>query len=483
MPHSPSSASAAALVPRPMLAHERVYVGIDIGKRTHVAGLLSPTLLKRHIRFEACPSLTFLHSREGFTSLLEQLETYTTREQLVVLVENTGHYHRVLVEFLQEQGIRVYMIHVQKRYARMIKSDKRDALFLANHLYNQLEKDVQVADRHLIAHPFFVPSEACQRLRSLSRHRYELVQEATARKNKLTALCDELFPELTQVFRDPNLPLPRALRAAFPTPAALARASLPQLREVAATVTTRVSDERLMRLQALAATSIGTTDGGRVAGLTLEQGQVIAELDLIATHLEQLHAEIVRVVTACREGQILLSLPGMGPVLAAALLAKIGSISNFRSAADLKSYLGWAPRTTQTGTSLNSRSLTSDGARMTRQALYMLAMNVIRMDTEWKAIYDRLVPLKCRYDERTGRYTGKLKVLGRICGQIIEMLYMFLTTDAALVAATPPGEEPPSPMLYDRAIHASHRNGGYHPAKAPAAALPQASVLPFAKKP
>ena len=34
------------------------------------------------------------------------------------------------------------------------------------------------------------------------RHRYELVNEATQRKNKLTSICDELFPELTQMIQD-----------------------------------------------------------------------------------------------------------------------------------------------------------------------------------------------------------------------------------------------------------------------------------------
>ena len=36
------------------------------------------------------------------------------------------------------------------------------------------------------------------------RHRYELVHESTQRKNKLTAICDELFAELTHVFKDTN---------------------------------------------------------------------------------------------------------------------------------------------------------------------------------------------------------------------------------------------------------------------------------------
>jgi hypothetical protein len=42
--------------------------------------------------------------------------------------------------------IPVYIIHVQKRPERLLKTDKRDALGLGNLLYNQLEKGIQVGD-------------------------------------------------------------------------------------------------------------------------------------------------------------------------------------------------------------------------------------------------------------------------------------------------------------------------------------------------
>src|SRR5437667_3977918 len=118
----------------PMLAHETLYVGIDIGKQTHVAGFLSTTLLVRHQRFESCPALSFENSREGFRSLVDRISTYVPLTQVYVVMEVTGHYHRTLLQYLQEMDITVYVMHVQKRQAGMLKTDKRDALGLANHL-------------------------------------------------------------------------------------------------------------------------------------------------------------------------------------------------------------------------------------------------------------------------------------------------------------------------------------------------------------
>jgi len=56
-------------------------------------------------------------------------------------------------------------------------------------------------------------------------HHAELVSESTQRKNKLTSICDELFPEFPRLLRNPNLPTALALRSRFPTPAQLAQAT------------------------------------------------------------------------------------------------------------------------------------------------------------------------------------------------------------------------------------------------------------------
>ena len=42
-----------------------------------------------------------------------------------------------------------------------------------------------------------------------------------------------------------------------------------------------------------------------------------------------------------------------------------------------------------------------------KQTLYLIVWQAIRYkDCEWARIYERLVPIKCSYDERTRRYTG-----------------------------------------------------------------------------
>jgi transposase len=474
MPRKVSSCSEPVTLP--MLAQETLYVGVDVGKKAHVAGFISSTLLSRHQRFEHCPALAFDNSREGFRSLIDRIGTYVPLTQVQALLEVTGHYHRALLQYLQEQDIPVYVIHVQKRQEGLLKTDKRDALGLANQLYNQLEKGIQVGDPLQAVRRLVPPTEAAASLRGMVRHHYELVAESTQRKNKLTSICDELFPEFTRLLRNPNLPTALALREHFPTPADLAAATFWELR-AARGRTCSVSDAKLQELHRLAAQSIGTKEPARVRGLVVEQKQLIRELHLIAEHLVQLETEIALIVQSCREGKILTSIPGIGPQAAATLIAMIGNIANFERASQLKSYVGWVPKVAQSGSSLDWTRLSPRGVRQMKQTMYLIVWRAIQWDSEWKAMYERLVSRKCRSDERTRRLIGREKVIGRLAGQMTCVIYALLKKDQEVLAHLTPGAEPPEPTLYDPELHRQHRQGQYQP-RGIAGKLPQLIQLP-----
>ena len=445
----------------PMLRHETLYVGVDIGKKTHMAGFISTTLLSRHQRFESCPALSFDNSREGFRALVDRISAYVPLAQVYVVMEVTGHYHRPLLQYLQEVEIPTYIMHVQKRQEGLLKSDKRDALGLGNLLFNQLEKGIQVGDPMQAVRRLAPPTEAASELRGMVQHRHELTVESTRRRNKLTSICDEVFPEFTQILKDPNLPTALAMRKRFPTPAAIATSSLSALQGVRGK-NRSLSDARLLELQRLAAQSIGTKDAARLRGLTFEQEQLIAELELIQRHLERLEAEISQIVEHSREGKILTSIPGIGPSQAAAIIASIGNIANFERASQLKSYFGWAPSVSQSGSSLDHVRLTPRGQRQMKHAMYLVVWHAIQLkDCEWSKLYERLVPLKCSYNERTRQYTGRAKVMGRIAGQVISVIFVLLKQDSETLSKLSFGAKLPEPVLYDPEIHQQHRAGQY----------------------
>ncbi len=447
----------------PMLPHEAIYIGVDVGKFRHVAGFLSRSLLQRHEHFEGCPTFAFEQSREGFRAFVDRIREYTPLEQVTVLLEHTGHYHRLLEQYLLELDITVYRIHMQERPKGMLKTDKRDALGLANRLCTQLELGAQVEDKMQLVRRTAPPTPAAAQLRGFMQHRYELSQQCTQLRNKLTAICDEIFPEFTQVFHDPNREVALAFREKFPTPHEMMTASLAVLRELRQS--NFPSEANLLRLQQLARETIGITNVDRLRGLKVEQDLLIKELRLVQEHLERLDTAISDIVKNCREGQILLSMPPIGPVQAATIIATVGTIANFEKASELKCYFGWAPRQDQTGVSFDRTKLARRGVRPMKHMLYIMALRSITIECEWARIYQRLLPRMGTYDERIKDYRGKKKVLGRIAGQMASMIFALLKTDQETLSKVPPGEAPPPPLLYDAQVHRKHQEGQYRSLK------------------
>jgi hypothetical protein len=76
-----------------------------------------------------------------------------------------------------------------------------------------------------------------------------------------------------------------------------------------------------------------------------------------------------------------------------------------------------------------------------------------------------LLPRLAIYDERIKGYRGKLKVIGRIAGQMGSMIFALLKTDQETLSKVPPGQEPPPPMLYDPEVHRKHQEGHYRSLK------------------
>jgi transposase len=405
--------------------------------------------------------LKFEQSREGFHSLEERIRDFVPMTQVIIVMEATGHYHKNLVQFLQEFDIPVYLAHPQKRQDGLIKSDKRDALALATRLYYDIEKGVQSIDPMQAIRRVAAPSAAVSQCQGMVYRREELVRDRTRRLNKLTAICDEVFPELTQIYKDPNSESSLALRQAFPTPVAVCGAGLSEL---AATRTARrPTEDQLTELQRLAAKTIGTKDPIRLDWLILDQQQLITELDMINRNVETLETKISQVIANSREGQILTSIPGIGPMHAAAILAVICNIANFGRPAQLKSYCGWAPKISQSGRTLDNAKLSPRGVRLMKKTLFLVVLQIIHQsNSEFADLYKRLVPHKCMYDKGTNQHRGKSKVIGRVAGHVITVIFTLLKRDQELIAQAHGGPLP-NPELYDREIHHRHRVGQYSP--------------------
>lgn len=433
-----------------------LYLGIDIGKQNHMVAWLSAESLKKHKAHTSLPTQSIPNSRAGFDSLLSLIPNPSEAR---VLLEHTGHYGFSLEQFLQEHGIQVYRMAAQTKLKGTNKSDKHDAQALAMTLYNQIALHAALLDESERVRPLTPPAPEAYMLRSMVHHRSEMIQERTRRENKLISIADEIFPELSSFFSDMGSLSCINLREHFPTPEAVAAATIDEL---AATRTRyQPSREKLALLQEAARATIGVKAGHRRDALLLEQEQLITEWRLLTRHIDQLEERITSIVERSRAGRIISSLVGISPIQAAVILAGIGHIDNFETVGKLRNYIGWSPKENQTGTSRDQSSLDRGGNKLLKSTLYFVAINAVKHDPTWNILFTRLVERKCNLDARTGKHRGVKKVYGRIAGQMIGILYTLLKKDAELVRTWTgdPGELP-EPELYSSARHAINVGGG-----------------------
>src|SRR5258708_23415122 len=227
----------------------------------------------------------------------------------------------------------------------------------------------------------------------------------------------------------------------------------------------RPSNDALALLIELTRVSIGIRDSHRLLSLRLEQTQLIMELCLLQEHCEKLDQEIACIVDYAREGRILISC-SVGATNGAVLIAMIGNIANFASPAHLRAYCGWAPLQNSSGISLDNTKLTAGSNRLLKRVVYLIVWNLISEDSKWRELDQRLLPIKCAYDSRLKTYRGKNKVIGRVAGQFLGVVYSLLRRDYDMLNTLEPGAEVPEPMLYDRALHCAHRAGHRTPVPA-----------------
>jgi len=102
------------------------------------------------------------------------------------------------------------------------------------------------------------------------------------------------------------------------------------------------------------------------AGKVTSLRQLIGEVNTEITMLTEVTADLL----AAHPGYLVIQrLPGIGPVLAAVIIAEIGDVTRFRTSAQLASWTGLTPRHHESDTTVIRGHATKQGSRLLRWAL------------------------------------------------------------------------------------------------------------------
>jgi len=345
---------------------EYLLVGIDVAKDKHYAffGTAQGKTLWRRLVFE--------NNIEGFRKLLAQaraLKDQNGLKRIVFGMEPTANYHKPLGEHLIRCGHLVVLVsgvaaceNRKTLDGRWDTNDTRDAANVAD----------LVSQGKCLFYEFPVgPLQDLRNLLSLKR-RFKRVEHGY-RVRIRNHLLAKYFPELDRYYQRAT-PTNLAIVRWCLDPSVIAGLEYKRFAEMVSSSRGRSSQEkRLQAIWKLAVDSVGCE-----AGPVVEfEAQVMVEgLKEIQKALEEIEEKIKEVCSPFPEYEILLSIPGFGPDVAARVLGAIGDPFRFENGRQVLKLAGFDLSAKRSGKSSESviPVISKKGKADLRYALYQAAL-------------------------------------------------------------------------------------------------------------
>jgi len=344
------------------------YVGIDISKYKHDCFIVSDFGEVLNGGF------TFTNSTQGFSALLEELQK-SDKENLRIGFESTGNYGINLKLFLEKNGYSFMEInpllvkqHIKSQSLRRCTTDKISAMNIAFYLSEKAYKP----------HPtsFYLKFS----LKQLTRFRSSLMQQRSRYLVQLTNVLDCIFPEFKPLFDGKFSVTALYILAHYPSPEKIANMNIKSYDILRRKSRGKFTIEMFVKLKSLAKNTIGEyTD---FYGIELEtlldiHGQIDSKLD-------EVDAEITKIITEMNPPT--LSIKGVGPVSAAAIVSEFGDFSRFPNPGKMLSFAGLEPGYFQSGTSEYRGHMVKHGSSHLRSTI-LNCCPALRLHNEVFAAY------------------------------------------------------------------------------------------------
>ena len=372
-----------------------IYVGIDVAKDKHDCFI---TNSDGEILFQV---FTIQNNRDGFDDLFSKIQsTSSDVSNIKVGLEATRHYSYNLLGYLIDKGLPTFVINPlhtnlyrKSLSLRKTKTDKVDARTIAM----MLMSDVNLKSYSDISYHN-------EELKSLTRYRFDKVQERAQLKQSVSRLVTILFPELEKLVPSLHMTSVYALLSELPSAGKIASCHLTHLTKLLESASKgRYRWDKAGEIRDAAKVSIGS----EMPAKSLELKHTLRLIGELNSEISEIESEIKRIMDQISSP--ILTIPGIGYRMGAMILAEIGDFSRFDSPDKILAYAGASPSTYQSGQFESSYShMEKRGSRYLRFALINAAKYVCHWDETFGAYLQKKISEGKHYNVAITHATKKL---------------------------------------------------------------------------
>lgn len=384
-------------------------VGIDVSKGKSTVAILSIAGEVIEEPFE------IKHDKYGMIKLEEKLKDIS-KEDLKIVMEQTGTYHLPVLGYLLDKGYFVDAENALKikkyldRELRKAKTDKKDSLKLAEYCCDNWYKLNKVREN----------DEAYDNLRFLSRQYINNINVQVKQKNNFSNLCDLLFPGYYQMLDENNFILGLEIFKKYYHPEIVTNKKQSQFVDEIDKLAKELGHKGAgitlaNKIYLLAQKTISPRPNNEFAQLSAISCAdalilTIKTTTTIITEMDKLARELP-------EYDVISEIPGCGKKLTSRVIAEIGDVRRFKNAGSIIAYAGLDAPPYQSGQfEATNRHISKRGNKYLRKTGYEVMKSI---------------KSSCKSDNELKSYIiqkeneGKLKKVAKIAGlnKFLRMYY------------------------------------------------------------
>ncbi len=377
-------------------------IGIDIGKNHHEASIVSPE------GKQIGHSLRFATTHKGADSLMSFIFNNIGNSSCIFGMEATGHYWYPIYSFLKARGYTIYVINpiqsdsLRKMYIRQTKNDSIDSFLIAEVIRFGQFTTTSMADENILA------------MRQLCRYRDSVISSRTEIKLRISTIMEQIFPEYEKQFSSLWLSTSMGILEKYLTPENIENAPIDELFEI-------IKDKSHNKLTMKKAISIreaaADTFGIKIAqdAFSFQLKQLIDRMNFLDKQIEALDCQILEYYE--KFDCYLHTIPGIGMIAAATILAEIGDINRFKSSSALVAFAGIDPTVRQSGEfSSTHNHMSKRGSPYLRHAIFLVATTCSFHNS----------PLNAYYKKKREQGKHHLTATGAVARKLTTVIYAVL---------------------------------------------------------